>query len=140
MFYQWYYPKAENIQPEQEDYISDWFYNFESAVFSNDYHNYLGKRYTDYINLNSFVDFLIINELSKNSDGYKLSSYLHKDRDDNNGGLLNAGPIWDFDQTYGVSEVCSNYDPLHSCIKAAKLIKIMMIRVSNYTKTSISSC
>ena len=111
MFYQWYYPKADNIQPEQEDYISDWFYYFENAVFSSNYHNYLGKRYTEYINLNSFVDFLIINELSKNSDGYKLSSYLYKDRDDNNGGLLNAGPIWDFDQTYGVSEVCSNFDP-----------------------------
>ena len=44
MFYQWYYPKAENIQPEQEDYISDWFYNFESVVFSNDYPNYLEKE------------------------------------------------------------------------------------------------
>lgn len=110
LFYQWYYPKAENIQQEQEDYIADWFSYFESAVFSNDYHNNLGIRYTDYINLNSFVDFLIINELSKNSDGYKLSSYLHKDRD-KNGGKLNMGPIWDFDQTYGVSEVCSNYDP-----------------------------
>ena len=110
LFYQWYYPKADDIQIEQENYISDWFYNFESAVFSSDYHNYLGNRYTDYINLNSFVDFLIINEFSKNSDGYKLSSYLHKDRD-KNGGKLNAGPIWDFDQTYGVSLVCSNDDP-----------------------------
>tara|TARA_B100000989_G_scaffold43547_1_gene27737 strand:+ start:459 stop:1973 length:1515 start_codon:yes stop_codon:yes gene_type:complete len=110
LFYQWYYPKAENIQQEQEDYIADWFSYFESAVFSNDYHNNLGIRYTDYINLNSFVDFLIINEMSKNSDGYKLSSYLHKNRD-KNGGKLNMGPIWDFDQTYGVSEVCSNYDP-----------------------------
>ena len=101
----------ENIQPEQEDYIADWFkLYFESGVFSNDYHNNLGIRYTDYINLNSFVDFLIINEISKNSDGYKLSSYLHKNRD-KNGGKLNMGPIWDFDQTYGVSEVCSNYDP-----------------------------
>ena len=110
LFYQWYYPKADNIQIEHENYISDWFYNFESAVFSSDYHNYLGIRYTDYINLNSFVDFLIINEFSKNSDGYKLSSYLHKDRD-KNGGKLNAGPIWDFDQTYGVSLVCSNDNP-----------------------------
>jgi hypothetical protein len=50
-----------------------------------------------------------MNELSKNSDGYKLSSYVHKNKF-SKGGKLVAGPIWDFDQTYGVSEVCSNDD------------------------------
>ncbi|MGK0391403.1 MAG: hypothetical protein ACI94Y_004168, partial [Maribacter sp.] len=39
----------------------------------------------------------------------KLSSYVHKDKD-SNGGKLKAGPIWDFDQTYGMSLVCSNND------------------------------
>ena len=27
---------------------------------------------------------------------------MHKERD-SEGGKLNAGPIWDFDQTYGIS-------------------------------------
>ncbi|MEO0404359.1 MAG: CotH kinase family protein, partial [Bacteroidota bacterium] len=110
MFYQWYYPKAENIQPQQAQYIQDWMGLFEDAVFSNDYTNQNGDRYTDLINVTSFTDFLLINELSKNADGYKLSSYLHKDKD-SNGGLLNAGPIWDFDQTYGSSLVCSTHVP-----------------------------
>ena len=83
--------------------------SFEDAVFSPSYSNTSGIRYTEYIDINSFTDFLLINELSKNSDGYKLSSYLYKDKD-SKGGKLVAGPIWDFDQTYGVSEVCSNYD------------------------------
>ena len=109
MIYQWYYPKAENIQPQQVDYIEEYMYQFESAVFADDFHNASGTRYTDYININSFTDFLLINEVSKNSDGYKLSSYLHKDRDSNNG-KLTAGPIWDFDQTYGVSLVCSCHE------------------------------
>lgn len=108
MFYKYYYPKGENIQPEQEIYIKGFMDEFEDAVFSPDYHNDLGNRYNDYIQINSFTDFLLINEFSKNSDGYKLSSYLHKDRDDN-GGLLNAGPIWDFDQTFGLSLVCSSH-------------------------------
>ena len=107
MFYQWYYPKAEKIKPQQALYIQDWMANFEDALFADDYTNDEGIRYTDYIDVNSFTDFLLINEFSKNSDGYKLSSYVHKDKD-SKGGKLVAGPIWDFDQTYGVSLVCSN--------------------------------
>ena len=109
MFFQWYYPKADNMIYEQSNYIEDWITNFENAVFSPSYYNSSGFRYNEYIDLNSFTDFLLINELSKNADGYKLSTYIHKERD-SNGGKLNAGPIWDFDQTFGVSLVCSNHD------------------------------
>ncbi len=109
MTFQWYYPKADNIQAEQAQYIENWMNDFEDAVFSPDYTNDQSIRYSDYINLNSFVDFLLINEFTKNSDGYKLSSYIHKDRD-SDGGKLAAGHIWDFDQTYGVSTVCSSND------------------------------
>jgi hypothetical protein len=109
MFYQWYYPKASKIKPQQAAYIQEWMGAFEEALYASNYTNSQGKRYTDLINVNSFTDFLIINELSKNSDGYKLSSYVHKDKF-SKGGKLVAGPIWDFDQTYGVSEVCSNND------------------------------
>jgi len=109
MNFQWYYPKANQIQPQQSQYIENWMQDFEDALFSSDYTNDQGIRYTDYINVDAFTDFLLINELSKNSDGYKLSSYVYKDKE-SNGGKLNAGPIWDFDQTYGVSEVCSNFD------------------------------
>ena len=109
MYFQWYYPRADRIEEEQAQYIQEWINTFENALFSSDYTNNEGKRYDEYIDLNSFADFLLINELSKNSDGYKLSSYLHKQRD-SDGGKLAAGPIWDFDQTYGVSRVCSNDD------------------------------
>ncbi len=110
MYFQWYYPKADKIEPQQAQYIESWINTFENALFSNDYTNSQGVRYNEYIDLNSFTDFLLINELSKNSDGYKLSSYIHKDKD-SKGGKLVAGPIWDFDQTYGMSRVCSNDDP-----------------------------
>lgn len=110
MTYQWYYPKANNIGAAQAEYIEDWMYRFESAVFADDYKNDQGERYTDLIDVTSFTDFLLINELSKNADGYKLSSFIHKDAD-SRGGKLAAGPIWDFDQTYGSSLVCSNHLP-----------------------------
>jgi hypothetical protein len=53
--------------------------------------------YHDFLNDSSFIDFMIINELAKNVDGYRLSSYLYKGKN----GLLNCGPIWDFNLTYG---------------------------------------
>ena len=111
MKYQWYYPKPDKIQPEQKEYISNYIDDFEDAVFGSDFTNVDGFRYTDYIDLNSFVDFVLINEFAKNSDGYKLSTYMHKDKD-SKGGKLTAGPIWDFDQSYGLSTVCSSHNPL----------------------------
>ena len=108
--FQWYYPKANKIQPQQANYIENWMNSFENAVFSPDFTNTQGIRYNEYIDLNSFCDFLLVNEFSKNADGYKLSTYMHKQRD-SEGGKLVAGPIWDFDQTYGMSLVCSNHIP-----------------------------
>lgn len=110
MFFQWYYPKAVNIQPEQAAYIQNYMRDFEDALFSPNFQNGTGARYNNYMNETSFADFLIINEISKNSDGYKLSSYLYKDKQ-SKGGKFVMGPIWDFDQSYGVSEVCSCSDP-----------------------------
>ncbi|MEM6523418.1 MAG: CotH kinase family protein [Bacteroidota bacterium] len=109
MLFQWYYPRAENITSQQRNYIQNWMRDFESALFSETYINAKGFRYDHYIDVASFADFFLINEISKNADGYKLSTFLHKERD-SDGGRLHAGPIWDFDQTYGVSLVCSNND------------------------------
>jgi len=49
------------------------------------------------IDVPSFVDFMLLNELAANVDGYQYSTYFHKDRN----GKLRAGPIWDFNLTYG---------------------------------------
>ena len=108
LLFQWYYPKAENLVSAQRNYIQDWMAEFEEALFSDNFYNSQGKRYSEYIDLKAFADFFLINEFSKNSDGYKLSTYIHKDRDSRDG-RLKAGPIWDFDQTYGLSIVCSSH-------------------------------
>lgn len=50
------------------------------------------------IDVPSFVDFMLLNELASNVDGYQLSTYFHKERN----GKLRAGPIWDFNLAYGL--------------------------------------
>jgi hypothetical protein len=52
--------------------------------------------YSKYIGVNTFVDYFIINELSKNVDAYRLSTYLYK-KNTSKGGQMYIGPVWDYD-------------------------------------------
>ncbi len=104
--YQYYYPDPEDLQPEQRTYIQDYMDAFEEAAVAEDYVNNDGKHYTEYINLRSFVDNFILNELSKNVDAYRLSSYFHKEKD-SKGGRLHAGPVWDFNLSFGNADFCN---------------------------------
>jgi hypothetical protein len=53
--------------------------------------------YTQLIDVPSFIDYLIVNELSLNVDAYVRSAYYHKDRD----GKIIAGPLWDYNFALG---------------------------------------
>ena len=89
------YPDADEISTQQKQYIQEYIDAFETALLEDDFSTDV-RTYTDYIDLDSFVDFFIINEITKNIDGYRLSTYLHKDRDTK----LKMGPIWDLNIAY----------------------------------------
>ena len=59
------------------------------------------------INFTSFLDYLIISELTKNVDAYRLSTFLYKDSDLNDG-LLTMGPIWDYNLSLGNVDFCKS--------------------------------
>lgn len=99
IYYQYHYPKPDNIVPQQETYIQNFIYNFESTMFSSNYDNPI-EGYPSIIDINSFVDYFIINEVSKNVDGYRLSAFMYKDKDSENGKLF-MGPVWDFNLAFG---------------------------------------
>ena len=89
------YPKSDEISSEQKTYIQNYIHDFETALLADDFSTEI-RTYTQYIDLDSFVDFFIINEITGNVDGYRLSTYLHKDR----GQKLKMGPIWDLNIGY----------------------------------------
>jgi len=95
------YPKPGEIHANQKNYIKNYFYEFESSLASDKFRdpNYGFRKYIDE---DSFIDFFILNELSNNVDGYRLSTYLHKDRNDK----LVIGPIWDFNLSFGNADYC----------------------------------
>ncbi|WP_158306078.1 CotH kinase family protein [Maribacter sp. HTCC2170] len=100
--YQYAYPKPDEITSEQRAYITDYVLGFENALAADTFTDpTLG--YSSYIDVASFIDFFILNELSNNVDGYRLSTYLHKDKNEK----LRMGPIWDFNLAFGNADYCS---------------------------------
>ncbi|MEZ4994126.1 MAG: CotH kinase family protein [Saprospiraceae bacterium] len=93
------YPAADEITTAQKDYIQDYIDQFETALLTDDF-NTDTRTYLNYIDLSSFVDFFIINELCRNVDGYRLSTYMYKDR----GEKLKMGPIWDLNIGYDTGD------------------------------------
>lgn len=92
------YPGALDITPEQVNYLQETVGAFEDALW--------GPNFTDptvgyraHIDVLSFIDYFIVNEFSRNIDGFKKSRRFHKNSD-NVDSLIYAGPVWDFDWAY----------------------------------------
>lgn len=93
-----HYPKPEDITTEQHNYIKNVFFNLADQSHS---HNVsIENSIPSIIDVSTFVDFMILGEFSSNVDVYELSTFFHKD----NRGKLRAGPIWDYNLTYGHDE------------------------------------
>ena len=90
------HPKLTTIQPEQHEYIKGEFETLQAKVNAPS-NSSITNGYPSVIDIPSFVDFILLNELASNADGYEFSTFFHKDRN----GKLRAGPIWDFNLTYG---------------------------------------
>ncbi len=97
-------PTIDTIHPLQKAYIQDYITDWEVALKSSNFTDPV-SGYKSYIDVASFIDFFLINELSKNVDGYRISTYLHKQRF-SEGGKLVAGPLWDFNIAWGNSNYC----------------------------------
>ncbi len=94
-YWQYEVPDQDEIVPEQETYIQDYVDQFEEAVY---YKHFEGEgSYLDYMEPLSFVDYILVSELTKNVDAYRLSTFFFKDKN----GKLNAGPIWDYNLGFG---------------------------------------
>ena len=86
-------PNAEDITPTQSTYIETVFRTLDQTAGNADIKN----GYPAVIDVPSFVDYMLVAEIASNVDAYALSTYYHKDR----GGKLRAGPVWDYNLTFG---------------------------------------
>jgi len=88
-------PDETKLVLPQKNYIKTAVNSFESVLYSSMFKE-VTTGYPAWIDVNSFIDYFIVSEVSRNVDGFKKSCYFFKDKD-SKGGLIHAGPVWDFD-------------------------------------------
>jgi hypothetical protein len=104
VFYQYHYPQPDEITPEQKTYIRNHIDNVEFVLNGSNFADSL-EGYPKYFDVPSLMRYIFIQEIGRNVDGYRLSTYLYKDKDSEDG-RLKAGPIWDFNLAYGNVDYC----------------------------------
>lgn len=90
------YPKGYEMSAAQKAWIQNYMREFEAALAGKDFKD-PERGYAKYIDTDAFIDHFIINELFRNIDGFRNSTYMYKDRDSK----LTMGPIWDFNLSMG---------------------------------------
>lgn len=95
----------------QVEYIGTLMQEFHDAVRRKDGTNpETGKHYSEYIDITSFVQKYLVEEVSRNYDGGVTSSFFYKPADTSNDKIY-AGPVWDYDVVFGncnLDEIVSN--------------------------------
>lgn len=91
----------EYASVEQINYISNLMQEIEDAIMAPDGINpATGKHYTEYIDLDSWVNKYLVEEISRNNGGGATSSYFYKPSDSISSKIY-GGPVWDYDKAYG---------------------------------------
>lgn len=93
------FPSCASAQ--QVAYINDYVQSVENAILAPDgIDPVTGSAYDELIDTDSFVRKYLLEEISSNYDGGLASSFFYKDSDLIDGKLY-AGPIWDYDVSFG---------------------------------------
>lgn len=102
------YPKLTNLTSTQLSYIQNHVTNFEHSLQSPDFKD-PNNGYAKYIDVNTFVDYLLLTEITHNPDAYALSTFFYKDRDSRNA-KIKMGPPWDYNHAYGNANYCQGWE------------------------------
>jgi len=109
IYFQYEYPEAQEIVHQQVTYIYRYVLDSFETALNAEYFANAETGYRKYADEFSFMDYFFVNELSKNVDGYRISTFLHKDKA-SNGGKLKMGPVWDFDIAFNNADYCGGDD------------------------------
>lgn len=85
------HPSANELTYAKRTYLKTSIEAFESALLNNQ------TDLSEHIDLKSFAQYFILNELAGNIDAYRLSTFMYKPRN----GPWHLGPVWDLNIGYG---------------------------------------
>ena len=104
--FQFHDPEYNELNAMQASYMQNFISEFEDVINGPDFGTING--YHSWIDAQSFHDFFILQELGRTVDGYRSSSFMHKDKDGFSwNAKLVAGPMWDFNLSYGNADYCN---------------------------------
>ncbi len=84
----------------QATYIKAYLDNMFTGISGNNLTNVAStNHYSNYLDVDKTIDLHLVNVMTMNADGYRLSGYMYKPR----GGKLVGGPLWDVDRGLGTS-------------------------------------
>ena len=88
-------PKGAEVTDVQDAWLKQYLDDFETALYGASFNDPI-DGYANYIDVDSFLDYQLLQELAKNNDAYHASIYMYLPR----GGKLTMGPLWDFNWAY----------------------------------------
>jgi hypothetical protein len=89
-------PEQDEITAVQKVWLKKHLNEFEAALYGPNFQD-AAKGYRAYIDPDSFIDYHLIVEATKNVDGFRFSVFFTKDR----GEKIKAAPIWDWNLAFG---------------------------------------
>jgi hypothetical protein len=109
VFFVYHDPKPEDITEQQKSYIRGFINSLETVLYNPSFRAPV-FGYKSYIDINSFADYFILGEVSRNVDTYKKSRFFYKTKNSKDG-LLHSGPAWDFDWAWrNLLENCVHFN------------------------------
>lgn len=92
----WMFRNPDDVNTAQYQYMKDYVNSMEHALYDDD--QFRARKFAEYMDLESFADYWIVNEIAMNYElQHPKSCFMHKDINS----PIKAGPVWDFDwETY----------------------------------------
>ena len=100
----WMFKDPDEVNSAQFTYLQNYVNAMEDALYDDA--KFVAREFTNYMDLESFVDWWFVYELAMNGEpDQPKSSYMHKDKN----GVIKAGPVWDFDYWTFVPDNSSSF-------------------------------
>ena len=99
-------PQEESITLDQRNWLRQHLNAADAAIMGPDFMDEQAG-YRAFIEPATFIDYHLMTELTKQIDGYRLSTFFHKDRN----GKLKLGPIWDYNLSWGNADYLEGWNP-----------------------------
>ncbi len=89
-------PNRDDLSHGKATWIRDYVSRFERRLYGDRF-THRRRGYRRYLDMDAAIDFVLLNELFRNADTFRNSTYMHKGV----GEELVLGPLWDFDHAVG---------------------------------------